>query len=148
MVDVMRYMDPGNTGEVSFPMFRNWLLDTQLHWSSLLVLPEGTVAALRRQATFQLRKLPTDHDPAKTEWKRLSLLLKAMGEVVEYWGQPGDMYGQHIIKLEKKIGNLLAPQESFADAQDEQTSDAEAAESAGGAAPEAAEAHCTKQQAV
>ena len=108
MVDVMKYMDPGNKGEVSYPMFRNWMLDTSLHWASLLVLPEGTVAAIRQKAAAQLARLPAERDPAKAEWKRLSLLLKAMGDVIDHWGKPEDMYGQKIIELEKQIVSLTA----------------------------------------
>ena len=46
VVDVMKYMDPLGKGEVTFEMFRNWLIDTGGHWSDLLVLPEGSVAVI------------------------------------------------------------------------------------------------------
>lgn len=114
VVDVMKYMDPGDTGAVTYAMFRNWMLDTNLHWASLLVLPEGTVAAIRQKAAAQLDKLPAERDPAKAEWKRLSLLLKAMGDVIDHWGRPEDMYGQKIIDLEKQIVSLTALEEEGA----------------------------------
>lgn len=108
MVDVMKYMDPTGKGEVSYAMFRNWMLDNNLHWATLLVLPEGTVDTIRQKAAAQLDMLPAERDPAKTEWKRLSVLLKAMGDVIDYWGKPEDMYGLKIIDLEKQIIALTA----------------------------------------
>eukprot|EP01043_Picozoa_sp_COSAG02_P015937 COSAG02_NODE_691_length_18445_cov_23.541099_2_plen_929_part_00 len=108
IIDAMQYMDPLDTGEVSYQMFRNWMLDTNLHWASLLVLPEGTVETIRQTAAADLDSLLAERDPAMAEWKRLSLLLKAMGSVIECWGKPEDMYGLKIVELEKQIVSLAS----------------------------------------
>ena len=47
LVDAMKAMDPEGTGEVSFDMFKNWLIDTGRHWADLLVMPEGSIAEVR-----------------------------------------------------------------------------------------------------
>jgi Ca2+-binding EF-hand superfamily protein len=112
LVDAMRHMDPEGTGEVTFEMFRDWLLDTGHHWSDLIVLPEGSVAAVRQKAE-QLELLPdlsvdtTDGgDAAAIEWQRLSVLLKLMHSATGLWGKPTEMYGLHVIELERKITEL------------------------------------------
>ena len=69
VVDVMKYMDPLGKGQVTYPMFRNWMVDNILHWATLLVLPEGTVDTIRQKAAAQLDMLPAENDPAKTEWR-------------------------------------------------------------------------------
>ena len=115
LVDAMSVMDPENTGDVTFDMFKNWLIDTGRHWSDLLVLPEGSVSAVRDTAE-QLALLPgeddDDHDadcPALVEWQRLSVLMRLMGSAIGLWGKPSEMYGLHILELEKKIARLQKP---------------------------------------
>ena len=111
LVDAMSHMDPEGTGEVTFEMFRDWLLDTGHHWSDLIVLPEGSVAAVRQKAE-QLELLPdlsgtTDEgDAAAIEWQRLSVLLKLMHAATSLWGKPTEMYGLHVIELERQITGL------------------------------------------
>eukprot|EP01043_Picozoa_sp_COSAG02_P026946 COSAG02_NODE_1567_length_11900_cov_6.050250_11_plen_848_part_00 len=113
LVDVMKTMDPGGTGKVTFERFRDWLLDTRYQWSDMIVLPEGSVAAVRQKAE-QLDLLPdlsdttVEGDPAAIEWQRLSVLLKLMHSATVLWGKPTEMYGLHVIELERKIIELTA----------------------------------------
>jgi hypothetical protein len=112
LVDAMKDMDPEGTGEVTFEMFRNWLTDTGRHWSDLIVLPEGSVAAVREKAE-QLDLLPDtseagEGDAAAIEWQRLSVLLKLMHSATNLWGKPTEMYGLNVIELERKITELTA----------------------------------------
>ena len=52
LLDVMQVMDPTGSGEVTFDMFKNWLVDSKEHraWFDFLVLPESVVKAIRRKA--------------------------------------------------------------------------------------------------
>ena len=55
----MKAMDPTDTGDVSYEMFRNWMLDIDAHWADFLVLPEGIVRAIRTgPSTPSLRTPP------------------------------------------------------------------------------------------
>ena len=96
LLDAMKAMDPAGTGEVSFESFKNWLVDTQdgRHWSDFLVLPEGAVAAVRRQAAHE-GLLPAQDGP-KSEWQRLSVLLKLLWAGTEVWGSPTHLYGLNV----------------------------------------------------
>ena len=108
LVDAMSEMDPDNTNEVTFDMFRNWLVDTGRHWSDLLVLPEGSVCSIREKAD-ELGLMPdTGANPALVEWQRLSVLMRLMACATEHWGQPAHMYGLHVLELEKRIAHLQA----------------------------------------
>lgn len=93
LIDAMKAMDPTNSGEVTFDMFKNWLIDSKegRHWSDFLVLPEGAVAALQRKAADE-KLLPPAGDAA-AEWKRLSVLLKLLSEATDIWGSPAELYG-------------------------------------------------------
>lgn len=107
LVDAMNDMDPEGTGEVTFEMFRNWLVKIGRHWSDLLVLPEGSVTAVRQKAE-QLNLLPDDPDgdPALIQWRRLSVLLKLMRSATSLWGKPTEMYGLAVVELERKVAEL------------------------------------------
>lgn len=128
LVDVMKDMDPEGTGKVTFEMFRNWLLDAGHHWSDMIVLPEGSVTAVRQKAD-QLDLLPdlsdttVEGDPAAIEWQRFSVLLKLMVSAMVLWGKPTEMYGLHVIELERQIVELTAfveQHQSTASGMDEQ----------------------------
>jgi Ca2+-binding EF-hand superfamily protein len=73
LIDAMKAMDPTDSGEVTFDMFKNWLIDSKegRHWSDFLVLPEGAVAALQQKAAAE-KLLPPSGGPAQ-EWKRLAV---------------------------------------------------------------------------
>jgi Ca2+-binding EF-hand superfamily protein len=73
LVGAMKAMDPTNSGEVTFHMFKNWHIDSKegRHWSDFLVLPEGAVAALQQKAKDD-QLLPPIGGAAQ-EWRRLSV---------------------------------------------------------------------------
>ena len=116
LVDAMKAMDPEGTGEVSFDMFKNWLIDTGRHWADLLVMPEGSIAEVRSprllhpfllRLSKRLELLP--HGPgAKVEWQRRSVLLRLLSCATAHWGKPECMYGLDRLRVEQKIRELKA----------------------------------------
>ena len=103
LIDAMRAMDPTNSGEVTFEMFRNWLVDTRdgRHWADFLVLPEGAVAAIRELADISGSLDALEGSGASgirgishpmVQWMRLSILLKVMAQTTSLWGTPHTMY--------------------------------------------------------
>ena len=108
LLDAMAAMDPASTGEVTFDMFKNWLIDSKdgRSWYDFLILPESAVFAMRRKATSD-KLLPPSGSPAD-EWRRLSVLMKLLDEATLLWGLPTDMYGvsEKAAVIEGKPGEL------------------------------------------
>ena len=122
LLDAMKQMDPTNSGQVTFDMFKNWLVETAAgrHWTDFLVLPEGAVAAIHEEAKCPKWNMPAKPELSSSiaskfarsgtyqgsggptaEWQRLSILLKIMSQAVDVWGCPEMMYCQHATKAAK-----------------------------------------------
>ena len=93
LVDAMAAMDPANTGQVTFDMFKNWLIDSKdgRKWYDFLVLPESAIFAMRRKAAEDDLLPPAGN--AADRWKRLAVLMKLLDQATVLWGIPTDMYG-------------------------------------------------------
>lgn len=98
LVDAMAAMDPANTGQVTFDMFKNWVIDSKdgRKWYDFLVLPESAIFAMQRKAAEDDLLPPAGS--AAGEWMRLSILMKLLDQATLLWGLPTDMYG---VKQEK-----------------------------------------------